>query len=482
MRFIPRVADKKVAVFGLARSGLSVAQALKRSDAHPLCWDDSPEARRRAIANGLELRDFRNPDSWGDVDLMIVSPGIPHLYPRIAASMCEGVRRGIAMDNDIGLFFRMLDRMRRRDSGPSPLVVAVTGSNGKSTTVSLIEHMARTGGLNCRAAGNIGQGVFGFAMDEYRDLLVLELSSYQCELASALYPDVGVFLNFSADHLDRHDGRGGYLAAKRRMLNSWPSNQAIVGVDEAEGMFLASTLASHGAPVVRISTDRPPGGEGRRIWSSGGKILEADTGEATEVLDLRDSAVLSGRHNHQNVCAALAVGRAIGLDIRAIRKGIETFEGLPHRCQAVAVVNGVRFINDSKATNAVSAANALQSFDRIHWIAGGRGKEGGINAVRSFLGNVRKVYLIGESAQDFEAELAGVPTEICHDMERAFDRTLKDARKGDTVLLSPAAASFDQYADFEERGDHFIRLARAYSCACDSSTEPEPSKRETHAT
>ncbi|PIE08165.1 MAG: UDP-N-acetylmuramoyl-L-alanine--D-glutamate ligase [Rhodobacterales bacterium] len=450
---------KRVAVLGLGRSGLAVARALEAGGAEALCWDDSPEARARAGAQGLTLHDLSRREAFDGLAALVTSPGIPHLYPEPNRHLARACAEGVPVDNDIGLFFRSFATPEWDEFETLPKVIAVTGSNGKSTTAALIHHLLTHAGRPAQLAGNIGRGVFDIEPARDGEVVVLELSSYQTDLARALTPDIAVFTNFSSDHLDRHGGRGGYFAAKRRLFAEGGPDRAVVGVDEPEGLYLAGQLAE--APgddrVIRVSVTQKLTGPGWQVFARKGFLSETRKGRQIASIDLRGVPGLPGRHNHQNACAAYAALRALGLAPRLIEAGLEGFAGLPHRSQMLGEVNGVRFVNDSKATNADSAAAALRAFDRVRWIAGGLGKEGGIAGLAPWLSHVAKAYLIGHSARDFALQLGDTPHEICGDMATAVARAAAEAEPGDTVLLAPAAASFDQYPDFEARGEDFTR-------------------------
>jgi UDP-N-acetylmuramoylalanine--D-glutamate ligase len=341
--------------------------------------------------------------------------------------------------------------------------VAVTGSNGKSTTTALIHHIVTALGRPCQMAGNIGTGVLSIDPPQDGEVIVLELSSYQTELARALTPDIAVFTNLSPDHLDRHGGMGGYFAAKRRLFAEGGPDRAIVGVDELEGLFMAGQLseAREDGRVIRISSGQKLTGPGWNVYARKGFLAEYRAGRQVASIDLRAMPGLPGAHNHQNACAAYAVARSLGAAPRAIEDAMASFTGLPHRSQLVAEAGGVRYINDSKATNADSAAKALQAFDRIRWIAGGLGKDGGIAALVPHLGRVTKAYLIGHSARDFALQLGEHPHEVFDTLDQATAQAMAEAEPGDTVLLAPAAASFDQFPDFEARGTAFIAAVQA---------------------
>ncbi|WP_208347772.1 UDP-N-acetylmuramoyl-L-alanine--D-glutamate ligase [Pseudaestuariivita rosea] len=450
---------RKVAVLGLGRSGLATAQALQAGGATALVWDDSPEAREKAETQGLTLHDLTRQTAWTDIAALIVSPGIPHLYPDPNRIIAAAWAAGVPVDNDIGLFFRSFATPDWDAYDTTPRIIAVTGSNGKSTTAALIHHILHHNNRPTQLAGNIGRGVLDLDPAHDGEVVVLELSSYQTDLARALTPDIAVFTNLSPDHLDRHGGMGGYFAAKRRLFAEGGPDRAIIGVDENEGRYLANQLAEGPTDdrVIRLSVAEKLKGDGWNIFARKGFLSETRKGKQVASIDLRDIAALPGAHNHQNACAAYAACRALGLGPRPIEQALHSFRGLPHRSQIVAEKNGVRYVNDSKATNVDSAAKALQAFTNIRWIVGGLGKDGGIEALTPYLSTVTKAYLIGHSARDFALQLGDTPHEICETIDRAVTAAHHDAGPKDTILLAPAAASFDQYPNFEKRGEDFIR-------------------------
>lgn len=454
---------QSVAVLGLGRSGLATARALRAGGAIPLCWDDNAEARARAEAEGFATAPLKRPDAWDGITALITSPGIPHLYPAPNPVIAQALARGIPVDNDIGLFFRSFATPDWDHFDQPPRVIAVTGSNGKSTTSALIHHVLSEAGRPVQLAGNIGRGVLDIDPGEEGSVVVLELSSYQTELARALTPDIAVFTNLSPDHLDRHGGMGGYFAAKRRLFTIGGPDRAIIGVDEAEGQFLANqlTVAPSDDRVIRI-TSAKPSGPGWLVSTRKGFLAEHRKGRQAGSIDLRAIPGLPGAHNHQNAACAYAACRSLGLAPRIIEDAFQTFAGLPHRSQIVGTRNGVTFVNDSKATNVDSAAKALQAFGAIRWIAGGLEKEGGLGALTDHLGSVRKAYLIGRSAREFALGITETPHAICETMAVAVAQAVEEAEPGDTVLLAPAAASFDQYDNFEKRGEDFMAEVARY--------------------
>ncbi|MGH1416697.1 MAG: UDP-N-acetylmuramoyl-L-alanine--D-glutamate ligase [Pelagimonas sp.] len=449
----------KIGVLGLGRSGLSAARALRDGGAIPVVWDDNSSARDRAEAEGFEARDLRR--AMDELSCLVVSPGIPHLYPTPNPVIEAALKAGVPVDNDIGLFFQSLGRgWEMFDTAPK--VIAVTGSNGKSTTSALIHHLLEHVGRDSQLAGNIGRGVLDIDPLGDGSVVVLELSSYQTDLARSLTPDVAVFTNLSPDHLDRHAGHGGYFAAKRRLFAEGGPDRAVIGVDESEGMFLANQLGQGPADdrVIRVSSGTKLTGPGWQVFARKGFLSEYRKGRQIASIDLRNVAGLPGAHNHQNACAAYAACRAIGLAPRVIEAGLHTFAGLPHRSQIVGEKDGVRFVNDSKATNVDAALKALQAFGRIRWVCGGLMKEGGLEALEPGLKNVAKAYVIGREAEAFALQLPDTDTEICTSMATAVARAAQDAEPGDVVLLAPAAASFDQYDNFEKRGEDFTDHVR----------------------
>ncbi|WBU63143.1 UDP-N-acetylmuramoyl-L-alanine--D-glutamate ligase [Paracoccus aerodenitrificans] len=457
------VSGQIIAVLGLGRSGKATAAALQAGGAHVVVWDDGQEARAQAETEGLEIRDLNRAEAWEGITALITSPGIPHLYPDPNPVIARALELGIPVDNDIGLFFRSFATPDWDDFATMPKVITVTGSNGKSTTTALIHHILQSIGRPVQMGGNIGTGVLSLEPAHDGEVVVIELSSYQTDLARALTPDVAVFTNLSPDHLDRHGGPGGYFAAKRRLFAEGGPDRCVIGVDEIEGRYLANQMGQGPGDdrVIRISSGQKLDSFAWGVFARKGFLSENRKGRQVASIDLRMVTGLPGTHNHQNACAAYAACRAVGLAPRDIEAAFHSFAGLPHRSQTVRELNGVRYVNDSKATNIDAAEQALQAFRNIRWIAGGLGKDGGIAALQPHLGNVVKAYLIGHSARDFALQLGDTPHEVSDTMEAAIARAHAEAQPGETVLLAPAAASFDQYPNFEKRGEHFTALVNA---------------------
>jgi len=447
----------KVAILGLGRSGLSAARALAAGGAVPICWDDNPAARAAAQAEGFDCVDLGKAGVFDDIARLIVSPGIPHLYPAPNPVIVAAQDAGVPVDNDIGLFFQSFATLAWDNFDVVPKIIAITGSNGKSTTSALVHHILKHAGRPTQLAGNIGRGVLDIEPAIDGEVVVLELSSYQTDLARNLTPDVAVFTNLSPDHLDRHAGMGGYFAAKRRLFAEGGPDRAVIGVDEPEGRFLAGQLSEGAADdrVIRVSVDRKLTGLGWQVFARKGFLSEYRGGKQIGSIDLRSITGLPGAHNHQNACAAYAACRTLGFAPKIIEAAFHSFGGLPHRSQTVGEAGGVRFVNDSKATNVDSAVKALAAFRNIRWICGGLEKEGGLGSLSEPLETVRKAYVIGREAAQFAMKL-GVEAEVCGTMDVAVARAVEDAEAGDVVLLAPAAASFDQYDSFERRGEDFV--------------------------
>ena len=449
----------KVAVLGLGRSGLTAARALRAGGAEPIVWDDNEKSRIAADAEDFVILDLNKNSSWQDIVCLIVSPGIPHLYPAPHPIVLKAWQNGVVVDNDIGLFFRSFATQEWDNFDVMPKVICVTGSNGKSTTTALIAHLLEGSNRKVVVAGNIGRGVLDIPPAQDGTIVVLELSSYQIDLARALAPDIAVFINLSPDHLDRHNGMGGYFYAKRRLFIDGNPDRAIIGVDEIEGQFLENQLrqdAKSGDPVISVSVNSKLQNNGWSVFSRKGFLAEWRKGRQVASIDLRSMSGLPGEHNHQNACCAYAVCRSIGLAPKLIEEKLNSYVGLTHRCQTVGTFNGVMYVNDSKATNVDAAKRALLAFKNILWIVGGESKEGGVLPLKPYFNRIKKAYLIGTDVSDLIKDLSSIEFVIAGSISEAVRLASLDAEKNDVVLLAPACASFDQYENFEKRGDDFI--------------------------
>ncbi|MEP9366124.1 UDP-N-acetylmuramoyl-L-alanine--D-glutamate ligase [Xanthobacter sp. VNH20] len=451
--------DRRVAVFGLGGSGLATALALMEGGAHVVAWDDGAAGRAKAEAQHVPLQDLRTID-WSGLAALVLSPGVPLTHPVPHWSVDLAQAAGVEVIGDIELFCRE----RRATARHSPFV-AITGTNGKSTTTALISHLLAVGGRDVQMGGNIGTAILSLAPPKgVGRVYVVECSSYQIDLAPSLDPSVGVHLNVTPDHLDRHGSLEHYAAVKERLIAGVErGGTAVVGVDDDFSAAMADRAEQAGIHVVRISVERPLA-DG--IWRDGTDIVCSQGGVERERLSLAGIGSLRGAHNAQNAAAAYAAARAIGLAPEVIAIGMRRFPGLAHRMEEVGHLGPVLFVNDSKATNADAAERALLSFHNVFWIAGGKAKAGGIEPLAPFFNRVRKAYLIGEAAPAF-AETLGekVPHDQVGTLDAAVAAAARDAAASGledaVVLLSPACASFDQYPNFEVRGDAFRALVHA---------------------
>ncbi|HWS09245.1 MAG TPA: UDP-N-acetylmuramoyl-L-alanine--D-glutamate ligase [Xanthobacteraceae bacterium] len=451
-------AGKKVAVFGLGGSGLVSASALLAGGADVVAFDDDAQSVAKANAAGIPTADLRQAD-WSKIAALVLAPGVPLTHPEPHWIVALAHTAGVAVIGDIELFCR-----ERAKLAPDAPFVAITGTNGKSTTTALIAHLAATAGLNAQLGGNIGTAILSLQPPRAGRVHVIECSSYQIDLAPSLDPSVGILINLSEDHLDRHGTMAHYAEVKERLVAGVPSNgAAIVGVDDDWCRAIADRLAQAGKRVVRISV-RQELSDG--IYVANGRIMRATPAGVTPIAELGGIGSLRGQHNAQNAACAAAAALALGLEPPAIQAGLRSFPGLAHRMEELGRRGAVLYVNDSKATNADSAAQALACFSDIFWIAGGKPKTGGIESLRGFFPRIRKAYLIGEAADEFAATLSpGVPHEIDGTLDKALAAASRDADASavaePVVLLSPACASLNQYRNFEVRGDAFRDLVRA---------------------
>jgi UDP-N-acetylmuramoylalanine--D-glutamate ligase len=447
--------DKKVALFGLGGSGLATARALADGGAAVLAWDDNPDSVAKAEAEGIATGDLRGAD-WAGFASFVLSPGVPLTHPKPHWSVELARAAGVEIIGDVELFVR-----ERALAAPAAPFIAITGTNGKSTTTALTAHILKAAGRDAQMGGNIGRAVMTLDPPAPERCYVVECSSYQIDLAPSINPTAGVLLNLTPDHLDRHGTMQHYASIKERLVAG--SDTAIVGVDDSFCAQIADRLERAGRDVVRISK-RLPLTDG--YFADGTNLMEAVHGRYERIAFLEGIGSLRGQHNAQNALAAVVACLKVGLDLGEIQSGLESFPGLAHRMEQVGRKGRVLFVNDSKATNADAAAPALSSFQRIYWIAGGLPKEGGIEPLRGFFPRIAKAYLIGEAAPAFAATLGeAAPYEIAGTLAAAVEHAAADAGKDDSgeavVLLSPACASFDQFKNFEMRGEAFRQAAQS---------------------
>jgi UDP-N-acetylmuramoylalanine--D-glutamate ligase len=441
--------DKAVALFGLGGSGLATAQALVAGGARVTGWDDNPDSVRKAAEAGIATQDLRTID-WTAQAAFVLSPGVPLTHPKPHWTVDLAKAAGVEVIGDVELFVR-----ERRAHAPDCPLIAITGTNGKSTTTALIAHILQASGRDTQMGGNIGTAILTLDPPKDGRFYVIECSSYQIDLAPTLDPTAGILLNLTPDHLDRHGTMQHYADIKERLVAG--SKTAIVGVDDSFSALIADRIERAGVKVQRISKRQVVA---KGLYADGMRIMAADGGTSALLADLDGIATLKGSHNAQNAAAAIAACLAVGISAEEIRAGLQSFPGLKHRMQPVGRLGPVVFVNDSKATNADAAAPALSSYERIYWIAGGLPKEGGIASLAPLFTRIVKAYLIGEAAPAFAAQLGEAVTyEISGTLEQAVAHAAADAAvdgEASAVMLSPACASFDQFKNFEVRGDAFV--------------------------
>jgi UDP-N-acetylmuramoylalanine--D-glutamate ligase len=451
-------AGKTVAVFGLGGSGLASCHALKAGGAEVIAADDNADNVAKAAQAGFITADLRSV-SWSNFAALVLAPGVPLTHPKPHWSVLAAREAGVEVVGDIELFCR-----ERRRHVPDAPFVAITGTNGKSTTTALVAHLMREAGHDVQMGGNIGTAILSLEPPRKGRVHIIEMSSYQIDLTPSLDPTVGILLNVSEDHLDRHGTIENYAAVKERLVaRVQPQGAAIVGVDDIWSRAAADRIEQAGKRVVRVSVKRPLA-DGISVDRD--TIVRASGGARSEIADISGIGSLRGRHNAQNAACAAAAVLALGVSREVLQKGLRSFPGLAHRMEQVGRKANVLFVNDSKGTNADATEKALSSFSDIFWIAGGKPKTGGITSLTEFFPRIRKAYLIGEAARDFAATLEGrVAYEISETLDAAVPAAARDAEASAlsdaVVLLSPACASFDQFRNFEIRGDRFRDLVRA---------------------
>lgn len=440
---------KHVAVFGLGGSGVPTAKALVAGGASVLVWDDNASKVSAAQDAGLNAKDFRDID-FGALDALVLAPGVPLTHPKPHWTVDLAKAAGVEIIGDIELF------CRERDAhAPNSPFIAITGTNGKSTTTALIAHILGKANRSVELGGNIGTAILSLEPAQSGRIHVVECSSYQIDLAPNLNPSVGVHLNVSPDHLDRHGTIENYASIKGRLIEK--AKAAVVGIDDRYSAEIADAAETASKELTRIGIRNPVT---HGLMMHGTMLVETVDGSERDLFDLTLAPNLRGAHNAQNAAAAYAACRYVGLSDVEITTGLTSFPGLIHRMETIGQKGRVRFVNDTKATNADAAERALLSFEHIYWIAGGLPKSGGIAGLADHFPRIAKAYLIGEARDEFADTLNGhVPTQIFDSLQEATEAASFDAAQDGaadiTVLLSPACASFDQFPNFEERGEAF---------------------------
>jgi UDP-N-acetylmuramoylalanine--D-glutamate ligase len=448
---VPGFEGRRVAVFGLGRSGLTAARALKAGGAQPVLWDDGISSRMQAEAEGFAVEDLTTAD-WSGFAALVLSPGVPLTHPKPHWTVDKAKAAGVEIVGDVELFARAIAAL---PEGARPRVVAITGTNGKSTTTALIGWILKQAGEKAYVGGNIGIGVLALPAPTPDAVYVVEVSSYQLDLTGSFAPDVAILTNVTPDHLDRHGSMEGYVAAKARIFDH--AGGAVITLDDEWSARIAAGLPQSVGHVVRVTgaaSATPAAEVGAAMIVHDASVVRSTIG----AFSLAESQALVGRHNAQNGAVAYAAVRMLGVGAAETVEGLLSFPGLAHRMEPVGRLGKVSFVNDSKATNADAARQALASYDRSFWIAGGRAKAGGIDDLEDLFPRVQEAFLIGEAAGPFAAALGETPHRISGDMATAVGQAYHAAAatgREEVVLLSPAAASFDQFPDFEARGEAF---------------------------
>lgn len=443
--------DKAIAIFGLGLSGIAAALALRAGGAEVAAWDDAEAARKQAHEAGIRMVDLATAD-WSAFTALVLAPGVPLTHPEPHWTVSKAKEAGIEIIGDTELFFR-----ERGAQGSKARVIAITGTNGKSTTAALTAHVLKQAGVPTSLGGNIGTAVLDLEPLNDERVYVIEFSSYQIDLTPGLKANAAALLNITPDHLDRHGSLANYASVKARIFSGLDEGGvAVIGVDDEHCRKIADGLSAPFS-VCRVSVEVPLA-DG--IYFADGSLVEARDGKTQQSVTITGVSSLRGLHNAQNAATTFALALSLGLEADVIAEGFKTFPGLEHRMQEVGRLGRVLFINDSKGTNADAAAHALASFNDIHWIAGGLAKSGGVEGLEGFFSRITRAYLIGEAAEDFALTLEGkVDTVLCGTLDKAVAKAAQDAAQSNApepaVLLSPACASFDQYPSFMARGDAF---------------------------
>lgn len=486
---------KPVAVFGLGLSGLAAVKCLVKNGIECHAWDDNLDQQAAAQKAGAQIMPLHEEDLT-PYGFLLLAPGIPLYSPAPHPVVVRARDAGIEILGDIELFYRANRRHANDPKGKNGHVhniIAITGTNGKSTTTALVHHILKDNNVPCVMGGNIGLPVLALTLPKKKEYwVVLELSSYQLDLCHDFRADIAVLLNLAPDHLDRHGTMERYIEAKARIFrNGCPV--AVVGQDDPHCQEITEYLSGLDADVMRVvpvsAGGEPP--QENAIFKRDGHLIDAcfglDSHGSVDELDVgafSSLAHLPGGHNHQNMLAAYALGRLVGLTSQEIMDSAASFEGLAHRMQTIATINGISYVNDSKATNIDSACRALSCYKKIYWILGGRSKSEGLDGAQEFQERIRHAFLIGEAADEFAVWLdqREIPYTMCGTVDRAVQdaHIMAQGERGEpggagTVLLSPACASFDQFSSFEMRGEYFSecvdQCVRQQASSLSGSTE-----------
>jgi UDP-N-acetylmuramoylalanine--D-glutamate ligase len=454
--------DKKVGVLGLGKTGVSAMRAILQAGGVVVCWDDDKEKRDKLENGERSLKNLNDKNLIKGLDLLVVSPGIPHLYPNPHEVVNLAYKYNVKVENDIGLFFSNHIQADYETCINPPKILALTGSNGKSTATALANYMLSKVFSDVEMGGNIGRPVLELSNLTDGSIRILELSSYQIELAKCLAPNIAAFINFSSDHVQRHGGLGGYFYGKAKLFLENSADISIINIDSVEGLFLYQRLKSTDNKIIVISTYQDVKNFSWGVSLKGYFVVEWQKGKQVFSFDLRNLNDDSLLFLRESLIVVYALARSLGVAPKNILDKCIGFTPLQHRNQQIDIINGLKFINDSKATNIDATIHALKIHKNVHLIAGGQAKEDNFDELQNVIENVLGIYLFGEAAPLIAKSLDGYQVDQFDTLDQAFNDVTSKTRAGDTVLFSPACASFDQYANFEDRGKHFVSLVEEY--------------------
>ncbi len=456
---VDKYKNQKILVLGYGIVGKATSKSLVKGFADVFIWDDLLEKRNEAKRNGLKILNINIENPLQNISAVIVSPGIPHLYPNPHFLIKIALNESIEIDNDISLFFQSLNENLKNKKNSK--VICITGTNGKSSTCHLLNYILENCDYDTEIGGNFGKAALSLLPKKNRSIIILEVSSYQLEIAKTIKSDISALVNFSNDHFDRHSGRGGYFSSKLNLFLNNNSKNVVINVNNYEGMFAENKIIDKKKKknrIISFSTNKLLKTRSWSIFLEKEFLCEFKDGKEIIKFDLKKIETFNNIYDYENLFVAYSICRLMKLRPEKIIKSLEGFKGLKHRNQFLGKVNGISFVNDTKATNFSSAMKSINSNKNIRLILGGISKSENISEYLKDFKNVKSIYLIGSSSNEFSKSLKKFCFKVCHNLENATKTAFEDATEGDTVLLAPACSSFDQFKSFEERGDMFIRI------------------------
>ncbi len=456
---VEKYKNQKILILGYGIVGKATSKSLLKGFADVFIWDDVLEKRNEAKRNGLKILDINIENPLKNISAIIVSPGISHLYPKPHFLIKIALNESIEIDNDISLFFQSFNN--HLSFKKSSKVICITGTNGKSSTCHLLNHILKKFNYDTEIGGNFGKAALSLLPQKSGSIKILEVSSYQLEIAKKIKSDISALVNFSSDHFDRHSGRGGYFSSKLNLFLKNNSKNSVINVNNNEGMFLENKVSNEKKKknrVITFSTNKSLKGRSWSVFLEKEFLYEFKNGKEIIKFDLKKIETFNNTYDYENLFVAYSICRLMKLPPETIIESLKGFKGLKHRNQFLGEVNGVSFVNDSKATNFSSAVKSIKSNKNIRLILGGKSKSESISEYLKDFGNVKSIYLIGSSSKEFSKFLEKFCFKVCNNLDIATKTAFEEAIEGDSVLLAPACSSFDQFKSFEERGEMFIRI------------------------